>query len=103
MTELCYNSLSPGERQRASIANCLLSSLCRIGVLRWCVFTGGDVRALAAGGREFTISFFCKEYQLDFLLAQQKGPTVVSFWDGIVFGKHCRNPEKKVKSPSHTA
>ncbi|CDJ62419.1 3-hydroxyisobutyryl-CoA hydrolase, mitochondrial precursor, putative [Eimeria necatrix] len=47
---------------------------------------GGDVRALAAGDREFTISFFCKEYQLDFLLAQQKGPTVVSLWDGIVFG-----------------
>lgn len=78
-------------------------SQCRIGVLRWCVCSGGDVRALAAGDREFTISFFCKEYQLDFLLAQQKGPTVVSLWDGIVFGRRCRNLEKKMKSPSRTA
>ncbi|KAL8274180.1 hypothetical protein Esti_001865 [Eimeria stiedai] len=32
------------------------------------------------------ISFFSCEYQLDLALAEERGPVVVSVWDGIVFG-----------------
>ncbi|KAL8448549.1 hypothetical protein Emed_003729 [Eimeria media] len=47
---------------------------------------GGDVREVCLGGSSHAISFFSCEYQLDLALAEEKGPVVVSVWDGIVFG-----------------
>ena len=58
----------------------------------WGVCAGGDVRAVCMGAVSDAICFFSLENTLFNLLAGDRGPTVVSIWNGIVMGAWPETP-----------
>lgn len=56
--------------------------------------TGGDVRAVSMGGSSLAIAVFSLEHILFRMLSLEKGPTVISVWNGLVMG----GPQSPVKN-----